>query len=56
MPQKDKCELCGKVIAKDPVPYYQGKVQDHQNRMWRHEECPGRKPHKLPEEAQAEVL
>ena len=44
MPKKERCVLCGRRIAKDPVPVYHAKVQNDQKKMWRHEDCPGN-PH-----------
>jgi hypothetical protein len=38
---KEKCAICGKTIAKDPIPYYQAKVKGNQPKMWKHAKCPG---------------
>lgn len=39
MPEKTKCEICGKLIKPNDspaVPYYEKKVQDDQREMFRH--------------------
>uniref|UniRef100_A0A6M3IXI9 Uncharacterized protein n=1 Tax=viral metagenome TaxID=1070528 RepID=A0A6M3IXI9_9ZZZZ len=46
MPKKEECAICGKTIAKDPMPYYHAKIQDSQTEMWRHTNCPGN-PHRI---------
>ena len=48
--KKERCAICRKTIAKNPVPYYHAKSDDDAHKMYRHENCPRKPPEEIEEE------